>query len=415
MFKKYAAFFLPFLLMVVFAACENTQTVDEPVTSKEYVEDITPVTSDEPENLLLQTQPVDFRGKWQGYHFRMQEMIFDVHENEVLMSLPDFGTFFSQVNFFIEEDKLTIYFNDEYFRVVIVLERNQNCLSGSFTQFGRSNDVHFNLLSETPESGNFFLTQGRRFFERLAELREYPYFLEDDTEIAFTYDLNRRDLYMDLIEEFGLDEITAGHEDIALMRVLLDWVKDNFRWNGASGMPDDRDAKSIIGYLQENPGGGNCRLLAILLAELLRLYGIPAKHVTAWPPEDDHPVHVVTHAFSRELNQWVMLDPTFRLYLQDEDGNFMNLYTLRQAFMNETPLIANQNAGINNNPFSMVEFKNFMADYLFRFSTGTYFTFGSEESSPGYRYMLVPAGFRPTRIGIDRFTTSAEAFFALPN
>ena len=33
--------------------------------------------------------------------------------------------------------------------------------------------------------------------------------VDDSVQITFTFDLNRRDLYMDLIEEFGLDEITA--------------------------------------------------------------------------------------------------------------------------------------------------------------------------------------------------------------
>ena len=216
------------------------------------------------------------------------------------------------------------------------------------------------------------------------------------------------------VEEFGLDELTAGKNDVALMRVLMDWVKDNFWHYGASGMPpaESRNAITIVEYMRENHNaGGNCRLLAILLAEVLRLYGIEAKHITAYPPENDHPVHVIVHAFSRELRQWIMLDPTFRIYLQDEHGNFMNLYTLRQAFANGTPLFANANAGHNHRRFNMREYQRFMADYLFKFSSGTNFTFGSEESGED-SIMLVPVGFYGREA--ERFTTSADAFFTLP-
>jgi hypothetical protein len=252
-----------------------------------------------------------------------------------------------------------------------------------------------------------------RHEERIQLLRDYSQFEDDGVAISFYYDLNRRDLYMDLIDEFDLDTITYGYSDVELMIVLLNWVKDNFRHNGSSGMPDERDAMSIIGYLRDNPSGINCRGLAILLAEVLRLYGIEAKHITAYAYEDDHPVHVVTHAYSRDLNQWIVLDPTVRMYITDENGTFMNLYTLRRAFADGSPLYANENAAHNNNRFSIVDYKRFMVDYMFRFSTGTHFTFGSEEN--GYnRITLNPVGFTGSGPRAVVITTSADAFFVLP-
>ena len=264
----------------------------------------------------------------------------------------------------------------------------------------------------------FFILNLISFNDRIAELHEHSDFADDGAEIVFTFDLNRRDLYADLIEEFNLDEITAGHYDVDLMIVLLNWVKDNFRHHGASWFPDNHDAISIINFMQENPRGINCRGLAILLAELLRLYGVEAKHITVMSPEDDHPVHVVTHAFSRDLEQWIMLDPTFRIYLQDEYGNFMDLYTLRRAFAEgwQDTLIHNNNAQITG---GWLYWQIFMADYLFRFSTATNFTFGSDYHGrwrTGERWessvMLVPDGFQGG--DADLVTTSAEAFFAPP-
>ena len=282
----------------------------------------------------------------------------------------------------------------------------------------------------------YFITQHTTYTRRIEQLNNFPDFSDDGTQLIFSFDLNRRDLYMELIEEFDLDEITAGYEDVNLMRVLLSWVSNNFPHHGNSGMPDNRDAMSIIEYVRENPRGINCRGLAILLAEVLRLYGIEAKHITVMAPEDEHPVHVVTHAFSRELKQWIMLDPTFGIYLTDENGNFMNLYTLRRAFANGSMLFANADAGHNNRRFNMREFRHFTVDYLFRFSTGTHFGFGSEhDDEDNFRVMLVPVDFSMPYdsrvfnfttiiarmlgggnrwIEPDILTTSAEAFFAIP-
>jgi len=281
---------------------------------------------------------------------------------------------------------------------------------------------------------NFLLSQNH-FNNRVAELNEFLYFADDGTEIVFTFDLNRRDLYADLIEEFGLDEITAGLHDVDLMIALLYWVTDNFHHDGMSGMPENRDAVSIINFMREyHNGGGNCRLLAVLLAEVLRLYGIEAMHVTGRPLEDDHPVHVFVHAFSRELQQWIFLDPTPGIYFQDEHGNFMDIYNLRRAFAEGRPNELTHNDNARFSLFGVWGYHVFMSDYLLRFTMATNFTFGSDEGAfhamierqglSGHdvsiherenretSVMLVPVGF----VGgdADMVTTSANAFFAIP-
>ena len=210
-----------------------------------------------------------------------------------------------------------------------------------------------------------------------------------------------------------MDAVTAGHSDIDLMIALLNWVCDNFAHNGNSGVPYDRDIISIINFSKENTGGLNCRLLAIMLAELLRLYGIEAKHITAHPIEDSF-VHVVTHAYSRKYNQWIMLDPTFRLYLKNGNGNYMDLAELRDSFIDNEEIFANNNAGRNGWRFDMNSYKRFIVDYLFRFSCATNFTFGTEDGrGENHRNILVPVGFNE-QTG-DIITTSANAFWAAPN
>jgi hypothetical protein len=250
---------------------------------------------------------------------------------------------------------------------------------------------------------------------RVQELNNFPLFEDDGIIFSFSYDLNRRDLYMDLIEKFDLDTITAGYDDVALMLVLMDWVVDTVEHYGNSWWPPPggADAMSIIAYAENNYNRINCRGLAILLAEVLRLYDIPAKHITAYPYEDDHPVHVITHAYSERLNQWILLDPTLRVFVTDESGNFLNLYTLRKAFIDGTPIFINENASHNGRKYTLRKYRLFMSDYLFRFSTGTDFSFGSEEMGEGTtNIMLIPIGF--SRGGREITTTSSNVFFATP-
>ena len=320
-----------------------------------------------------------------------------------------------------ENNRLIVWMNDEAHRLVITLNilNDGRTLEGSFTQFGQTTPLTLSRISDNPEKGEHTIN-GRpliSYEERIQHLRDFPDFANNGEVIPFFYDLNRRDLYADLIERFNLDSITAGYSDVELMMVLLNWVCDNFLHAGGSGMPHERNAFAIIDFLDNNPSGGNCRLLAILLAEVLRLYGIEAKHITVHPKEPDGFVHLVTHAYSRKLNQWIMLDPTFRLVLKDHDGNFLDLPTLRTIFANGDEVFPNENAGINNQPFHMESWRTFMAEHMFLFSGGTNFTFGSEDGRDGNTWnMLAPIGFENEFVTTYYFVTThcANAFWATP-
>jgi len=403
--RKYiTALFLGLILLLV--ACGNT---NEALHEHDYLEDY---TTDE-------VTLMDFRGRWQGeFQNPRASVILNIVDETDGVTFTSFTVEFAPIDWEINGEYLILGMNESpEFRITMVmsLSEDKRQMAGTFTQFGETSDIYFNKVSDFPHIGDFaVLWEPTSLEERVQELNNYPDFARDGSVIEFTYDLGRWDLYMDLIEKFDLDTLTEGLYDVDLMIALLDWVSGNFPHNGASGMPMQVDAMSIVRYVQDNPAGINCRGLAILLAEVLRLYGIPAKHITGYPPEDNHPVHVVTHAFSHELQQWVMLDPTVRMFVTDKDGNFMNLYTLRRAFADGTPLMANENASHNGIPYSIEEYKDFMSDYLFRFSTGTNFTFGSEEIGAGTtQFMLVPVGFHG--IGGQRLTNSAETFFAPPN
>jgi len=355
----------------------------------------------------------DFQGKWEGKIVRenwddVWTININAEQNRVLISSVQFKFQYQSVDWVIQDKQLAISMNDEQHRIIISLDIPdvKNILNGTFSQYGITTNVVFSKLADIPDDSPYD--------ERIKQLNDYSEYKDDGISIPFTYDLNRRDLYENIIKEYNLDAVTAGYSDVDLMIVLLNWVCDNFKHNGMNSMPDKCDAISIINYCKENPDGINCRGLSILLAELCRLYGIEAKHITCYPKENPCvDVHVVTLAYSKKLNQWILLDPTWRLYLKDKDGNYMNLASLRESFAHNDEIFANENAGWNNTHFDMGVYKEFMANYLFRFKCGTTFSFGSDDGQNGNTVnILVPVNYSEDRAEIT--TTSKNAFWAVP-
>ncbi len=253
----------------------------------------------------------------------------------------------------------------------------------------------------------------KEFKERKTQLAEYSEYAEDGVEIPFTYELNQRENYEELICEYDLDSLVKGYRDVALMEVLLNWVSSNFKHDGGSGMPEGRDAITLINYCKEY-GGINCRGVAVILAEMLRVYGIPAKHITCIPKEAEFDeCHVVVHAYSEELKQWIMLDPTYKLILQDKNGNYVSLPMFRNSLVNDIELKANENAGRNGGAFNLDNYRRYMTKNVFRFTSATNFYFGAENGKYGnVENMLVPLNYTDDKS--ERNTSSESAFWATP-
>ena len=99
-------------------------------------------------------------------------------------------------------------------------------------------------------------------------------------------------------------------------------------------MSSGRKITDIIEFCERNDNKTNCRGLAILLASLLRLNGIKAQHITCLPYEDPFDdCHVVVDCLLPSGKR-IMLDPTWRLFLKDKDGEY-NIAKLTDAQLEE--------------------------------------------------------------------------------
>ena len=150
---------------------------------------------------------------------------------------------------------------------------------------------------------------------------------------------------------------------------LLDFVSTHFVHNGEVSLPPYRGMKDIIAASEEVEGKTNCRGLSIILAELLRINGIKARHVTCKPYEEPFTdCHVVVDCILPS-GQRVMLDPTYDLYLTDDIGNYVSLESLREGIIKGSSFVANENASYNGGEFNLSGYLEYMAKNAFRFAS----------------------------------------------
>ncbi len=210
-----------------------------------------------------------------------------------------------------------------------------------------------------------------------------------------------------------LDGVDKNSDEIPFR--MLDFVCDNFRHGSGIRIPRDRTVEGIVAHLESqgstdkysgfakllvtvlrscgvNFKAGNCRTLSMLLATIIRFCGIKARHINCIPYEEPFTdCHVVVDC-ELPSGKRVMLDPTYRLYYTDADGNYVSLERLREMFIAGEKPIPNKTASYNGGRFNLEENYNYMTKNTFRFSRGTYYANGSDDNSRG-SVELIPKGY----------------------
>lgn len=245
---------------------------------------------------------------------------------------------------------------------------------------------------------------------RRALLQAYADYAPDDRTLPeSTYALNGEP--PEILKQYGFDAYFSGlpadGDEIAL--AALSFVCDHFGHNGSDGMGDDATIAGLIAFCERNGGRMNCRGLAILLASILRLKGIRARHITCKPyeePFDD--CHVVVDCLLPSGRR-IMLDPTSRLYYTDAQGEPVSLRHLRELLIRGEEARPNPDASYNGGPFDAAENWAYMIKNTFRFARGFDFFDGADDE----RLELIPANDvdRQPR-GCD-LTTDEQSFWKI--
>jgi len=218
--------------------------------------------------------------------------------------------------------------------------------------------------------------------------------------------------------KFNLDEVVAeSQSDYDKVLAITHWVHRLWEHHGKN-QPEKNDPISII---EEAKQGKRFRCVeyGIVVAGCLNSLGIPARVLglkTADMETREYGAgHVVTEAYLKEMEKWVMIDGQHDL-IPLLDGKPLNAFELRKALMTSRDLLSITG---NVDPFRSNEYFDWIEEYLFYFDVpldNRYLSNRSEE-----KVMLVPKGANKPKVFQRKnplknvvYTESVQCFYQKP-
>lgn len=223
-----------------------------------------------------------------------------------------------------------------------------------------------------------------------------PYKRTGQTVPDFTYASPNDSLLTRTRDYFHLDQVAGRGDDLSRIKNLLYWMHDLVRHDGSSGWPNCKfNCVDLYNLCQKEKRALNCRFMAIMLCEALLAENIPARYIVCLPRdyETDPDCHVICVAWSRQLNKWVWIDPTFCAYVTDENGLWLHPGEVRERLRNGQPLRINEDANWNHEQKQDIEgyLYNYMAKNLYLINTNI--NSKSEPENGAHFITLTPEGF----------------------
>ena len=171
---------------------------------------------------------------------------------------------------------------------------------------------------------------GRRLV--VARLDALPY-VESEYTKRFRFDSHDNPKLKALRERYRLDEVVAGGRDeFEKQLLLLDWVNHRFR---KFGRPTS-EARGALAILEAVDSGNAffCAHYADVFVSAAASMGWVDRALALRRPDNvgtGSSEHSSTEIWSNQHRKWVMLDPTFAMYVE-KDGIPLNAYEVRQEW-----------------------------------------------------------------------------------
>lgn len=208
----------------------------------------------------------------------------------------------------------------------------------------------------------------------------------------FTYQSNDNPNLQKIREDLKLDSVAGKGNELSQIFNLLHWVHNLVRHDGSSDNPTLKNAIELIKVCKAESRGVNCRMLATILNECYLSMGIKSRYITCMPKETEfNDCHVINMVYSKELEKWIWIDPTFDAYVMNEKGNLLGIQEVRERLINGQPLVLNADANWNRENLQTKEdyLENYMAKNLYRLQTPLISEYDSETWKSGKEMIYV--------------------------
>ena len=247
----------------------------------------------------------------------------------------------------------------------------------------------------------------------------------------FTYQDAASPELVNFKNKFNLDSVAGNGNEISKIKNLLRWVHNTVRHNGENwSNPPLKNGLDLIEICRKEKRPVNCRMLATILKDVYQAEGFKARLVTCMPKDTaDQDCHVINVVWSKTLDKWLWMDPTYNGYVTDLKGNLLSIEEVRAKLYEGkiNDLTLNSDANWNNE----VQWKG---DYYFGFymSKNLYWLqctanseWDIETDKPGKTQVtyinLYPQGYKliksKKRVEFDNIqyaTNNAELFWQKP-
>ncbi len=228
-------------------------------------------------------------------------------------------------------------------------------------------------------------------------LREYSDFDNSLKKISddFYYSAATNENLIKLRKKYKLDEVAGNGTETEKIINLMKWAHNIVEHDGSSENPKPRNALDLISVCEKEKRGVNCRMLATILNEAYLSMGFFSRHITCLPfDKEDSDCHVINIVFSKSLDKWLYMDPSFEMFFMDANSNLLSIIEVREKMINNETLLLNDKLNHNGNPIETEDYLRYMAKNLFRFSCPLGSEFGYE-SKEGKKYWveLIPEGY----------------------
>lgn len=229
---------------------------------------------------------------------------------------------------------------------------------------------------------------------RLAQLKKAEKYDYSDNRFipTFTYQSEHHPDLVKVRRELNLDSIAGKGTELSQIFNLMHWVHNLVRHDGSSNNPTLQNAVDLVKVCKAENRGVNCRMLATILNECYLAMGIKSRHITCMPREskfDD--CHVINMVYSKDLNKWIWIDPTFDAYVMDENGNLLGIQEVRERLIKNLPLVLNADANWNRLNLQTKEeyLEKYMAKNLYRLQTPLVSEYNSETFVKGKKITYI--------------------------